>query len=235
MELKNIAKSLVSLFIAMVIFTAGIVGALYNHENGNINYPGSYYEATYIAMGLGVDTVVNATDLILLGWAFGTNNVTNAWGVSSGLYNPDADFTGPEYPSGSGLYPYDGKVDTYDLAYLGKNYSGPPITALVDIQPTTLNLKSSGDSVTAYITFPDYAFLNNIDIRLETVRIDGVYATGFIGWHKVAFDRAQLRDYIAGVIDYVEGVKFYDLTLTVVGNVGGPPFQGSTTITVVKG
>ena len=32
------------------------------------------------------------------------------------------DITGPENPVGSGKYPYDGKVDCYDLIYLGKKY-----------------------------------------------------------------------------------------------------------------
>jgi len=32
------------------------------------------------------------------------------------------DITGPENPPGSGIFPYDAKVDTYDLSYLGKKF-----------------------------------------------------------------------------------------------------------------
>ena len=39
------------------------------------------------------------------------------------------DITGPESPPGSGLYPYDRKVDGYDLIYLGKKFGTTDSTA----------------------------------------------------------------------------------------------------------
>lgn len=223
MELKRIAKLFGILCISAAILSAGIVGAFLGHEEGNVNYSGSYFENTYVAMGLGVDEVVNATDAILLGWAYGTDNVTHTWGVGWGLYNPDCDFDN------------DGYVGSHDASILCYYYSGPPITAEIDIQPTTLNLKSNGANISAYITFPDYSFLDNLDIHLWSVRIDGVYATGFIGWHKVSFNRTQVREYLTSEPDYESAPKFYDLTLTVVGQVSGAPFQGSNVVTVIKG
>jgi hypothetical protein len=76
------------------------------------------------------------------------------------------------------------------------------------------------------------------DIIQETLDMNGVSAE----WSEIQdsaymakFDRATLQSTLDGIIDYVEGVKFYDLTLTVTGElVDGPLFEGTDTITVIK-
>jgi len=126
------------------------------------------------------------------------------------------------------------------------------ISATVDIDPDTLNLKSNGEFVTAYIELP--AGCDVAEIDLSTVQLEGISAItdtqyGFVTDHAsylvdhdgdgilermVKFDRIVVRDALTGMIDYGEGVKFYDLTLTVTGElVDGTPFEGTDAIVVI--
>jgi len=129
-----------------------------------------------------------------------------------------------------------------------------PITATVDIDPDTLNLKSNGEFVTTYMQLPEGYDVANI--VLETVQMDGIQAVtdtqygfvtdpdsylldldgdGIAETRMVKFDRATVRDIFTTMMDYEEGVKFYDLTLTVAGEfVDGTLFEGTDTIMVIK-
>jgi len=211
----------------MVSFLLSVLGVTlaaaiyYYHGDGNVNVYGAFYADTYVNMGIGLDWVVNETDLILFDRAYVTNNVTNTWGVDRGLFNLDCDFDD------------DGDVDPTDFWILAQYYSGAALLAVVGIQPTTLNLKSSGAYISVYIEFPDYPFLNNLDIDLTTVRLEGVGAIDFIAWHKVRFDRAMVREALTHMIDYDSGLKYYDLELTIVGRVSAIPFEGSGMMTVI--
>lgn len=129
----------------------------------------------------------------------------------------------------------------------------PLITATVDIDPDTLNLKSNGKFVTAYIELPEG--FDVADIVLETVYLDGIQAitdeqydfvtdpAQYLVDHDedgilermVKFDRAEVQNTLTNEPDYDEAPKFYDLTLTVTGELAdGTPFEGSDTITVIK-
>jgi len=110
-----------------------------------------------------------------------------------------------------------------------------PLCSCVDINPDTLNLKSNGQWITAYITLLEG--YNVEDIDLATVKVDGISAEWSEiqnGVYMAKFDRAKVRDTLTSMIDYEDGVKFYDLTLTVTCEVAGQPFEGSDTITVIK-
>jgi len=112
----------------------------------------------------------------------------------------------------------------------------PSVQAGITIDPETLNLKSNGQWITAYVTLPEGYSVGDIDIAtVELVHSDFALAAD---WAEVQdsvlmtkFDRAALRDYI-GVVDVDDGDKFYDVTLTVAGMVAGTLFEGSDTITV---
>jgi len=128
----------------------------------------------------------------------------------------------------------------------------PIVSATPDVNPDTLNLKSNGEFVTAYIELP--AGYNVADIDLSTVKLEGIPAitdpkysfvtdpSQYLVDHDgdgimermVKFDRATLRDTLTGMIDVDSGVKFYELTLKVTGEVAGIPFEGTDTITVIK-
>ncbi len=125
------------------------------------------------------------------------------------------------------------------------------VTATIDIDPDRLNLKSNGEFITVYIELPEG--YDVADINLFTVQLDGIPAItheqyGFVTdpdsyltdhdgdgilERMVKFDRATVRDTLTGVVDYDEGTKFYDLSLTVTGELYGTPFEGTDTIVVI--
>jgi len=110
------------------------------------------------------------------------------------------------------------------------------IPATFDIDPDTLNLKSNGQWITAYVTLPEG--YNVEDIVLETVYLDGIPAA----WseiqdrvYMVKFDRATVQASLTNEPDYDSAPKFYDMTLAIKGTlVDGTPFEGSDTIRVLS-
>jgi len=117
----------------------------------------------------------------------------------------------------------------------------------IDPDPDTLNLKSKGQWVTAYIEFPeDY---DVTDINVSTILLNGtlpvdVDAPVTIGDHDndaipdlmVKFDRAEVIAYVIANVNITElyEKKFMTITLTVNGSLNnGTPFQASTTIRIV--
>jgi len=134
-----------------------------------------------------------------------------------------------------GGYEFEGDVE--DTIY----YSSPPtVPATVDINPDTLNLKSNGQWITAYITLPEAYSVGDVDVAtVELVHNDVVVDAADWGEVQggvlmVKFDRIALRDYL-GAADLSDGDKFYDVTLTVTGKLlNGQPFEGSDTIVVIR-
>ena len=110
------------------------------------------------------------------------------------------------------------------------------ISATIDIDPETLNLKSNGQWMTVYITLPEG--YNVEDIVLETVAVDGISAEWSEiqdGGYMAKFDRASVQSALTSEPDYESAPKFYDIDLTVTGTLqGGTPFVGSDSITVIK-
>ncbi|MEW5871039.1 MAG: hypothetical protein AB1894_17325 [Chloroflexota bacterium] len=107
----------------------------------------------------------------------------------------------------------------------------------VNIDPDTLNLKSSGGWVTAYIeVYGDY---NVTDINLSTLFLEGSlpisdypfeigdYDNNGIADLMVKFDRQVLIEYLAGTIG--------DVSLSITGTFSdGTPFEGSDAIAVIN-
>jgi len=90
------------------------------HRIGNINYPGSYFESTYISMGFGIDQIIDMVDRTLMVWAYGTSS-SDPWGVGPGFYNPDADLNN------------DGIIDYRDNSIWAVNYGRHSNGQVVDI------------------------------------------------------------------------------------------------------
>ena len=189
--------------------------------------------------------------------------------ANSNWHHPDllegnywSNYTGVDDGSGTGKHAIagDGIGDT-DIPWPGPDYDNYPfthesgwmiITATVDIDPDTLNLKSNGAFVTAYVELPDG--YNVADIALDTVCLDGIQAitdpqydfvtdpNAYLVDHDgdgilermVKFDRDTVRDALTGMPDCEEGNKFYDLPLIVTGKVAGILFEGTDTILVLK-
>lgn len=127
----------------------------------------------------------------------------------------------------------------------------PLIPATIDIDPDTLNLKSQGEWVTAYIELPGSCDVNEIDVSTvklitpfgEEVSVDssapatvGDYDSNGIPDLMVKFDRATVVEY-SGTVDTVDdgtGID-EDVEFTIKGELtGGTPFEGRDTVRVIK-
>lgn len=118
------------------------------------------------------------------------------------------------------------------------------VPADVDIDPDTLNLKSNGEWVTAYIELPSDYDVNNIAV--ESVLLDGVipvatdapvavgdYDVDGIPDLMVKFNRDAVIDFL-GTMDFADETgKFREVTLTISGAVGEETFEGSDTVKVI--
>ena len=108
-----------------------------------------------------------------------------------------------------------------------------PISATIDIEPNTLNLKSKGKSVTAYIELSEGYDASDIDI--STVELNGEipaelhpteigdYDEDGILERMVKFDRTEVMALLS----------VGEATLTITGEVNDTPFEGSDTIRVI--
>jgi hypothetical protein len=109
------------------------------------------------------------------------------------------------------------------------------IPATIDIDPDTLNLKSKGKWITAYIELPEGYDVNDIDI--STVLLNdavsaesqpteiGDYDSDSVADLMLKFDRAE----VATLLEQADEVE-----LTVTGEVAGTSFEGSDTIRVMS-
>ena len=131
------------------------------------------------------------------------------------------------------------------------------VSATVDIDPDTLNVKSNGQWITAYIELPTGYDVADIDLAKVVLTQSDTYQDyavtdtqyGFVTdpnaylmdhdgdeimERMVKFDRIALCTYL-GTADLDGGDKFYDVPLTVAGQlIDGTPFEGSDTIAVIR-
>lgn len=173
--------------------------------------------------------------------------VTNKW------YHPEllegnywSDYPGADDGSGTDKHAIagDGIGDT-DIPWPGPDYDYYPlmsrgaVVATMNISPERLNLKSSGEWITACITLPEGYSVDDIDAATVKLTYDDfVSAAEWVNAEgnvlMVKFDRIALRDSL-GVVDLFEGEKFYEVTLTVSGTFAdGTLFEGNDIITVIK-
>jgi hypothetical protein len=119
----------------------------------------------------------------------------------------------------------------------------PSITATIDINPDTLNLKSKGEWITAYIELPEGSNVTDIDrltiLLNDTIPVDpfwletpvelvvGDYDNDTIPDLMVKFNRTEVASYIY----HVSGIEYGNVTLTLTGELfDGASFEGSDTI-----
>jgi hypothetical protein len=122
-----------------------------------------------------------------------------------------------------------------------------PISATVDIDPNTLNLKSYGEWITGYIELPEGYDVADIDVssillndtipaEADPICIDDYDSDGILDL-MVKFDRANVISYVVANINIAklneEGSMI--ITLTVTGTLNdGTLFEGSDTIRILR-
>jgi hypothetical protein len=121
-------------------------------------------------------------------------------------------------------------LDTFEVFF--DDLAITPIPANLLIQPDTLNLKSGGKWITAYIMLPEG--LDVADIDIATVELDGIPAVRGNVEEEVILMIKFEREAVAALIAASNPKLPADVTLTVTGLVGGVPFEGSDTIKAIS-
>lgn len=170
------------------------------------------------------------------------NNPLDWVDPSKGYYFRIVDQRGEVTFIGAGGQQFLSEADVQSNTILfGSDTIGPsPAEATVDIESNMLNLKSKHGWITAYIELAGDHEVADIDVftiwledlipaELRPTEI-GDYDTDGIPDLMVKFDRQVVLDYLAGM-----GVNDGDhVELTLTGEVGETPFEGSDTITVIS-
>jgi len=179
-------------------------------------------------------------------WDDGYPSGGNYWSDYAGVDLFSGPFQNETDSDGIGDTPYvidENNVDRYPL--MTPWTIAPPsavINATVNINPKTLNLRSKGKWITAYIGLPegyDVAGINFSSIMLnDTIPVEPKpivvedYANDSIPGLMVKFDRAKVIQYISESVNIRE--RFTTITLTISGKLNdGTPFQGNTTIRII--
>jgi len=137
---------------------------------------------------------------------------------------------------------------TFPVEIIGDGcYNTQKLPVAVDIDPDTLNLKSQGKWITAYIQLPEGLNPNDIDATTillnETIQpvLDPMYdfvtnPSEYLVDHNedgvlermVKFDRAMVQSFI-----YNQGIRYDNVPLTITGELlDGTPFEGTDVIFV---
>ncbi|UCE74262.1 MAG: hypothetical protein JSV56_00780 [Methanomassiliicoccales archaeon] len=200
-------------------------------------------DVTCSPLGQGVTELARATNLGSTGWVIGQEYIFKFEFTSTSLkvYVDgvlEIDITGDFQ---------NGRVAFYNFSQAGVTYSGftLQLEAVIDIDPDTLNSKSNGQWITCYIELPEGYDVANIDVSTillndivpaesEPTEI-GDYDTDGIPDLMVKFDRAEVLGLVGETNDYEEGIKSYDFTLTVTGELlDGSTFEGQDTVKVLS-
>jgi len=129
---------------------------------------------------------------------------------------------------GLGDVPYIINEDNQDNYPLMKAWGS--VSATIDIDPNTLNLKSRGRWITAHIELPEGYEEENINVA--TILLNNTISAIWVKALVVKFDRAEVIDYVYNSGRFSR--KFMTITLTITGELSdGTRFEGSDTIWVM--
>jgi hypothetical protein len=149
------------------------------------------------------------------------------------------------YPLEPANFNYGG-FDIVDYEWYNLGILAPTVVTTVDFAPSTLNLKSKGKWITAYIETPEGYNVHEINVSTimlnDTILVEprpisiGDYDSDSIPDLMIKFDRQAVIQYILNNIDIEQlfEERFMTITLTITGKLNdGTPFQGSDTIRII--
>lgn len=125
-------------------------------------------------------------------------------------------------------------VGEFGKAEIHVTFQQPAISAIIDFEPATLNLKSGGKWITVYTELPEGHNVSEIDI--STVKLNGEIPAELhpteIGDH----DKDGISDLMVKFSrrDLVSTLSAGEVSLTITGEVNGRIFEGSCTIKVME-
>lgn len=109
------------------------------------------------------------------------------------------------------------------------NQTSFKIDAFIDLAPDTLNLKSKGKWVTAYIEFPEGNDVNDIEVNTVELSFDDMKISADRGY--VQGDLYMAKFSRSALIDILNGING-DVELEVTGKAADKFFEGTDTISV---
>lgn len=132
------------------------------------------------------------------------------------------------------------------LYYYSPTAPPPAISATIDVDPDTLNLKSNGQWISVYIELPEGYNVTNIDVNSIKLTVDGgnfwvdSAASTAIGDYDgdgisdlmVKFDRTAIRNHLIEIDLETEDGPFYETYVYITGAVDAAEFSGLDTIRV---
>ena len=164
-----------------------------------------------------------STSITRIHWDWGDGNEEDHWFPASHTYSSYGDYTITVTAHQS-----DGLTSTET-----KHISLIVSLEYVDIDPDTLNLKSKGKWITAYIELPEGYDVNGIDV--STVRLDDTIPAELRPTEIGDYDNDGIPDLMVKFSrqDLIEILSVGQATLTITGEVNGTSFEGSDTIRAI--
>jgi len=221
----------------------GSLGRLYQDVTGLVSAGGKYKISGWIKTQNVVGWVVIALDYVASsGWTPGDGYVREigyVTGTQDWTYYESDVFTLPPMPGDASavwfLFDFNAGKGTAWWDDVSLMEVAPPyVGASIDINPYTLNLKSKGRWITAYVGLPEG--YNVADIDVSTILLDDAiavdseapteiedYDADGIPDLMIKFDRAEV----------IASLSVGEATLTIIGKVNGTLFEGSDIIRVI--
>ena len=147
----------------------------------------------------------------------------------------------PKDVSGVSSWDYDSVTEILTLTVIHNgpttitiSWAAEPVTATVDIDPGTLNLKSKGKWITAHIELPEDYDVNDIDV--STVRLNGEIQAELHPTKIGDYDADGVSDLMVRFDrqDVIALLSVGEATLTITGKINETPFEGIDTIRVTN-
>ncbi len=220
---------------------AQFIPGMFDNEAGKLSLTGAYFFPLPppIPVTSGPGILANVTFTVV---GAGTSNIS--MGLETGLGGVAEDIElGPGYGGTYIIIDAETMPDHIGHGYFDNTAPPPVVTATIDIDPETLNLRNRGQWITAYIELPEE--YNAEEVDATTILLNGTISPVLDPMYEFATNSSEyLVDHDEdGILERM--VKFDkaevtallsvgEATLTITGEVNGTPFEGSDSIRVTS-